>query len=55
MRDCTQNYTFSVDQEAEPMTKPPPWYDVTGTLQKSQGAWTVIKQNTKPVKKSCLS
>lgn len=54
VRDCTRNNTFSVDQEVEPMTRPTHWYVVTGTLQRSQGTWTVTKQNTKPRDESCL-
>jgi hypothetical protein len=54
VRDCTRNNTFSVDQEVEPMSVADPWYDVTGTLQKSQGAWTVTEQHTRSPKKSCL-
>ena len=55
VRDCTKNFTFSVDEEGEPLTRPDPWYDVTGTLEKSQGAWTVTQQRTKVLKESCLS
>jgi hypothetical protein len=54
VRDCTRNNTFSVDQEVEPVSVADPWYDVTGTLQRSQGGWTVTEQKTKALKKSCL-
>lgn len=55
VRDCTKNFTFSVDEGGEPITLPDPWYDVTGTLVKADGAWTVTVQSTKALKKSCLS
>ncbi len=54
VHDCTENFTFSVDAEGEPLTKPPPYYDVTGTLQKSQGQWTVVRQRSRELKSSCL-
>ncbi len=54
VHDCTENFTFSVDAEGEPLTNPPPYYDVTGTLQKSQGQWTVVRQRSRELKSSCL-
>jgi hypothetical protein len=55
VKDCTKNFTFTVDEEAEPLTRPPPWYAVTGTLKKENGQWTVTTQVSKQLKKSCLS
>jgi len=55
IRDCTENYTFTVDHEAEPLTHPPPWYDARGTLKKVDGRWMVTTQNSRELKKSCLS
>ena len=55
IRDCTENYTFTVDEEAEPLTHPPPWYDARGTLKKVDGRWMVTMQNSRELKKSCLS
>jgi hypothetical protein len=55
IRDCTENYTFTVDQEAEPVTRPPLWYDARGTLKKVDGRWMVTMQNSRELKKSCLS
>ena len=54
VRDCTQNFTFSVDVEGEPATNPIAYYDVTGTLQKSQGQWTVVRQQSRNLSSSCL-
>ena len=54
VRDCTKNFTFSVDAEAEPATRPTPYYDVTGTLRKTDGRWTVVAQKTESLDKSCL-
>jgi hypothetical protein len=54
VHDCTQNFTFSVDEEGEPATRPDPWYDVTGTLEKQQGSWVVVHQTYKKPKTSCL-
>lgn len=55
VRDCTENYTYTVDQEIEPLTRPTPWYDVTGTLKKEDGGWRVTAQKSKDKSKSCLS
>ncbi len=55
VNDCTKNFTYTVDEEAEPLTRPPPWYAVTGTLKKENGQWTVTNQVSKQLKKSCLS
>jgi hypothetical protein len=55
VRDCTENYTYTVDQEIEPLTRPTPWYDVTGTLKKEAGGWRVTAQKSKDKLKSCLS
>jgi hypothetical protein len=55
VRDCTKNFTFTVDDEAEPLTRPTPYYDVTGTLRKEQGRWTVTKQHSRALNHSCLS
>ena len=54
VRDCTKNFTFRVDVEAEPLTRPMPYYDVTGTLRKTDGRWTVVAQKTESLDKSCL-
>ena len=55
VRDCTKNFTFSVDQESEPLTKPTPYYDVTGRLDRVDGRWVVTSQKTKELNDSCLS
>ncbi len=55
VRDCTENFTFTVDQEGEPLSNPDPWYAVTGTLEKQQGQWVVVDQVSKTPKTSCLS
>jgi len=54
VHDCTENFTFSVDQEGEPLSKPDPWYAVTGTLERQQGDWVVVDQVTKTPATSCL-
>jgi len=54
IHDCTENYTFTVDQEAEPLTQPPPFYDTTGTLRKVDGRWVVVHQDSHQKKQSCL-
>ena len=54
LQDCTENYTFTVDREVEPITRPAPFYLITGTLQKEGGRWTVVSQVTATPKKSCL-
>jgi hypothetical protein len=54
IHDCTQNYTFSIDEDGDPATRPTPWYDVTGTLQKVDGSWVVASQKSAEQKQSCL-
>jgi hypothetical protein len=55
IRDCTENYTFTVDEEAEPVTLPTPFYDATGTLTKVDGRWRVTTQDSRSLNKTCLS
>jgi hypothetical protein len=55
VRDCTKNFTFTVDSEAEPISRPDDYYDVTGTLRKTQGRWTVVAQTSRPQDSSCLT
>jgi hypothetical protein len=55
IHDCTENYTFSIDDDGDPVTRPTPWYDVTGTLQKVDGSWVVASQKSADRKTSCLS
>jgi hypothetical protein len=54
VRDCTKNFTFSVDEEGTPVTRPTPFYDVSGTLEKREGRWLVTTAVTKNLKASCL-
>lgn len=54
IRDCTENFTFTVDHEAEAITHPTPWYDARGTLKKVDGRWMVTTQNSRELKKTCL-
>jgi hypothetical protein len=42
VRDCTESFTFLVDRESEPMSRVKPFYDTTGTLEKTDGKWTVV-------------
>src|SRR4051794_19457785 len=55
VRDCTKNFTFSVDEEGEPVTRPVPFYDVTGTLAKDGARWVVTEAHLKELTTSCLS
>jgi hypothetical protein len=55
IRDCTENYTYTVDQEIEHVTRVTPFYDVTGKLKKEDGRWTVVAQTSKDKLKSCLN
>jgi hypothetical protein len=55
VEDCTENYTYTVDREIEPLTRPTPYYEVTGTFKKEGGSWTVTDQKSKERNKSCLS
>jgi hypothetical protein len=53
--DCTKNFTFTVNDEAEPVTRPDPYYLVTGTLQRSDGHWTVVRQHSDVRLSDCRS
>jgi hypothetical protein len=55
VRDCTKNFTFSVDEEGTPITHPMPYYDITGTLEKREGSWVVTVASSRNRKTSCLS
>lgn len=55
VQDCTENYTYTVDKEIEPLTRPTPFYEVTGTFKKEHGRWTVTKQESKSRNQSCLT
>jgi hypothetical protein len=55
VHDCTENYTFSINEDGDPVTRPTPWYDVTGTLRKVDGSWVVASQRSVDKKTSCLS
>jgi hypothetical protein len=55
VQDCTENYTFDVDEEGAPATTPTPWYGANGTLEKRAGRWVVVQANSKKLYKSCLS
>jgi hypothetical protein len=55
IHDCTENYTFSIDEDGDPATRPTPWYDVTGALQKVDGSWVVASQHSADRSTSCLS
>jgi hypothetical protein len=54
LRDCTENYTFNVDEEGSSLTRPVPWYDLTGTLEKRAGRWVVTDYTSKNLVRSCL-
>jgi len=54
IRDCTRNFTFNVDEEGTPATKPFPWYDVSGRLEKRDGSWIVVHSASPGRKTSCL-
>jgi len=54
IHDCTENYTFTVDEEGEPLTVPPPFYDTTGSLQRVDGRWRVVQQDSRQAGATCL-
>ncbi|HYO39266.1 MAG TPA: hypothetical protein VER39_06395 [Nocardioidaceae bacterium] len=54
VRDCVENFTFTVDREAEAVTKPAPYLAVRGTLRKADGRWTVVAQRSTKLTASCL-
>ena len=55
VRDCTENFTFSVDVDGDPVTRPTPFYEVTGTLQQDGGRWYVTRTHSTNLTTSCLS
>jgi hypothetical protein len=55
VRDCTKNFTFRVDNEAEPISRPDAYYDVTGSLRRTADGWTVVAQTSDARKTSCLT
>jgi hypothetical protein len=55
VRDCTTNFTFTVDEEGDPLTRPTPFYDVTGHLTREAGRWVVTDIGSKSLTSSCLS
>ena len=54
VRDCTKNFTFRIDEEGEPLTRPDPWYDVIGQLRQTDGQWRVVSQTSKSRTTTCL-
>jgi len=54
LRDCTENFTFSVDRSGKPVTRPTPFYDVSGELQRRDGQWIVVNQSSGNLRRSCL-
>ena len=55
VRDCTESFTFPVDNEIEPIGRVTPYFDTRGTLKRSGGTWTVVDYRDKAMKRSCLS
>ena len=54
LRDCTKSFTFTVDNESEPISRVTPYYDTTGMLEKSGGTWTVVDYRDRALQRSCL-
>lgn len=54
LRDCTKSFTFTVDNESEPISRVTPYYDTTGMLRKTGGAWTVVDYRDKALQTSCV-
>jgi hypothetical protein len=61
VRDCTENFMFLVDEEGADEGAglgggpKPPWYDVTGELEKRDGRWVVTDSTSKKLTTSCLT
>lgn len=54
IRDCTKNFTFSLDSSGDPASRPDPWYDVRGTLVREHGGWIVTRATSTTLTTSCL-
>jgi hypothetical protein len=54
VRDCTENFTFSVDVDGDPVTRPQPFYDVTGTLVRDGDRWFVTRTHSRNLTSTCL-
>lgn len=55
LRDCTESFTFQVDNESEPISRVTPYFDTRGTLRKTDGSWTVVDYRDRAMQRSCLS
>jgi hypothetical protein len=55
VKDCTENYTYTVDSEMEHLTRVVPFYEARGTFKKENSKWTVTSQVSKDRNKSCLT
>jgi hypothetical protein len=55
VRDCTENFTFSVDRDGDPVTRPTPFYQVTGSLARVDGRWYVTRTHTENLTSTCLA
>lgn len=55
VRDCVENFTFTVDREGEALTKPTLHLAVRGSLRKLDGRWVVVSQRSKNLTASCLT
>jgi hypothetical protein len=53
VRDCVENNTFTVDHEAEPTSRPAPFLDVRGRLEKVANRWRVVAQDTEELTRDC--
>ena len=54
LRDCTESFTFQVDNESEPISRVTPYFDTTGTLERTGGKWTVVDYRDRAMERSCL-
>jgi hypothetical protein len=54
VRDCTENFTFRIDEEGSPITRPTPFYLVSGVLEMREGRWVVTQASSRDRMATCL-
>ncbi len=54
VRDCTENFTFSINAKDKPIDEPTPFYESTGEFKKEGGKWIVTDFTSKDATTSCL-
>jgi hypothetical protein len=54
LHDCAKNFSFNVNASGEPIEKPPPYLNFTGTFVKKSGRWVVTTASAVASSSSCM-